>query len=669
VSTRALLASVAIAALVAGCKADSKRSPSPPDATSSSRALAPDPFAAVRWDDTPIDWTRAVPATPPGGLAEAGYVGSEACKPCHEALYGSFARHSMARSGLRPLASLDQKWLATIFDAAASQSIVSAHGDLSYRPYREGGKYFVEERMLAPDGKEVQSWVEPLTFALSAGSYGMAFYFRKGSRIYQAPIDYYAMRARWDMDPGAAEGNPRFSKSLDSFCISCHSDYPRRRVDVDDVFFDPMPRGIGCERCHGPGEKHVKSLLPGDIVNPAHLSSTRQLDVCAQCHQSSLATLRADRDEFSYRPGTPLDSFRVNYLGEPPEPDRFELLAHPERMVRSACFRGSGGKLTCTSCHDPHRSSFEQPAAWWDAKCDACHHDHPCTEQPAVRAAQNDHCINCHMRRGSPPNLPLVTVTDHWIQRRPPPSRPEHAHPQRLVAWSTVIGDPVSGDDLLAVRAVAEGRADPSFAHDAARLTASALDRRPHVPRLYRGLASHFERLGEPQNAARAYAALLRFDPDERAALFGYATAMQAAGSPGGDAEAMRAIDRLLALDPDDPGALEMKATSLFRNGKIDEAAPLFARAAAAGTTTAPSHVALAALALRAGRSKEAVAELEAARCIEPGDPWILSKLSDAYAAANDVARAAELARAQTYFHTQSRGPTSATRWLPAEWR
>jgi cytochrome c-type biogenesis protein CcmH/NrfG len=337
-------------------------------------------------------------------------------------------------------------------------------------------------------------------------------------------------------------------------------------------------------------------------------------------------------------------------------------------MVQSACFRDSNGKLTCTSCHDPHKSSFEQPSSWWDAKCDACHHDHPCTEQPAVRATQGDHCITCHMRSGSPPNLPLVTVTDHWIQRRPSPSKPEHAHPRRLVAWSTAIGDPVSGDDLAAVQAAAEGRADSRFVDEASLLAARALDRRPHVPRLYRWLAGRFRQLHQPQNAARAYAAVLRFDPDERPSLFGYASVMQSKGTPDGDAEATHAIDRLLALDPDDPSPLEMKAMQLFRGGKIDEAARLFARAAAGGTTTAPSHVGLAVIAVRAGRAAEAIAELEEARRIEPDDAWILSKLSDAYTTAKDVVRGAEIARAQKYF-SQSHGPTPATSWLPAEWR
>ena len=653
--------------VLGGCDRCSKSVPAPALSATPSASVPRDPLASLPLDVAPIDWSRPVPATPPGGVVEPGYVGSEACKECHADLYASYSRHSMARTGPRPLATLDGKWLARIFDAGASQPVVHERSGFSYRAFRKGTDYFVEEFVLAEDGARVQSWVEKLTHAYSAGSYGMAFYFRQGTRLYQIPIDYYPKAERWGIDPAAAEGNPRFSKPLGSFCISCHTDYPRRQAGTETVFLDPIPTGVGCERCHGPGQKHVQSLRAADIVNPAHLSTARQLDVCVQCHESSFSNLRAGRGEFSYRPGEPLGAYRVNFVGEPPEPDRFILLAHPERMVRSACWKGSGGKLVCTSCHDPHASSFDQPASWWDGKCKACHDDHPCTETATARAAQGDHCVTCHMRSGPPSSPTLVSITDHWIQRRPPPIRPGAATPQHLVAWPDLVGEPAHGDDLAVLEIVAYANAGrrEEAERRAATVGADAL----RLPRFLDWLTTHYEEAHQPWNTARAYTALLHADPDARGPLMSYARWMLDRGPTGVD-EAKAALDRMLALDADDPGALETKAMVLFQEGRVDEARSLFVRAAAAGPATGPSHVALAALARREGHGAERIAELERARRIEPGDAWILDQLRDAYGKAGDSSRSGEIDRARRYFAAKpGQNGTAATRWLPESWR
>jgi Flp pilus assembly protein TadD len=668
---RVLLLGVALslAQAIGGCSGCSKGSPAPSPAAgaSASATTRTTPASPLPLDEAPLDWTKPIPVTPEGGLAEAGYVGSEACKDCHKDLYASYARHSMARTGLRPLSALDPKWLARVFDAGATQPVAHERSGFSYRALRKGSDYFIEEFVLGEDGQRVHSWTERVTDAYSAGSYGMAFYFRQGGREYQFPIDYYPQVEKWGIDPGASQGNPRFTKPMRSFCISCHADYPRRRAGTDVVFFDPMGPGVGCERCHGPGARHVASLKAADIVDPAHLAPARQLDVCTQCHESSYSSLRADRDEFSYRPGDPLSDYRVNFVGDPAEPDRFILLAHPERMVASACWKKSGGKLTCTSCHDPHKSSFDQPAAWWDAKCNACHADHPCTEAPAARAAQGNHCVTCHMRRGTPTSPPLVTITDHWIQRRPPPVRPgagENPSAAHLVAWPDLVGEPAHGDDLPALEAMAYAAA--GHADEAEKRAMPLVGKDLHVPRLYEWLAGHYGQAGQLPSVARAYASLLRFEPNDAGALLGYARTMLDRG-PAGFGEAMHALDRLLALDPDDPAALETKATFLFRSGHVDEARPLFAHAATVGPAAATAHVALALLAHKEGREADAIDELEKARRIEPGDEWILARLRETYAGKGDTQRAADIERAQAHFRAKGElARTPATLWIPS---
>ena len=659
------MASIALLLSVSpyGCNRGSKPSAGTEPATSAS-ATRGGPLASIRWDDTPIDWSRPVPTTPPGGLAEPGYVGSEACKDCHKPLYASYSRHSMARTGPRPLSSLNRKWLARIFDAGASQPVQHERSGFWYRAFRKGTDYFIEEFVVADDGSRLQTWLQPITLAYSAGSYGMAFYFRQGSRLYQVPVDYYPTAERWGIDPGASEGNPRFSKPLRSFCISCHTDYPRRPAGTDDVFIDPVATGVGCERCHGPGQKHVQTLRPEDIVNPAHLPPARQLDVCVQCHESNGSTLRGDRVEFSYRPGERFSDYRVNFVGDPAESDHFILLAHPERMVQSRCWKESDGKLACTSCHDPHKSSFDQPATWWDAKCAACHDARPCTETAQARAAQGGHCIPCHMRSGPPTSPTLVSITDHWIQRRPPPIRPGSDKPAHLVAWPDFVGDPdAPGPDLDAMLAVSyarQGRQD-----EAERLAASLVEQRARAPQIYEFLAGRYATANQPWNVARALSALLRLQPDSGEALLRYARVMLDRG-PAGIPEALHALDRMLALEPDDASALETKGIFLYRSGRAEEARPLFLQAAASSPVAGIARVGLAMLARRDGHEADAVAQLEAAWRIEPGDAFILDQLHDAYAKADAGARSGDIDRARRHFLPKGEHTlTEATRWLP----
>ena len=79
---------VFVALVAAGCRDHPSAPPPPPP------AAAADPLDTIRWDPRPLDWSRPV-AVKTRDLS--GYAGSLACKPCHEPLFATFAKHSMAR--------------------------------------------------------------------------------------------------------------------------------------------------------------------------------------------------------------------------------------------------------------------------------------------------------------------------------------------------------------------------------------------------------------------------------------------------------------------------------------------------------------------------------------------------------------------------------------------
>lgn len=607
--------SVLIVALLLACNSD----PHP-------AAKAPPP--------PPVDWSRPV-AT--GTTSEAGYVGAAECRACHDKISDSYAHHGMARTGLRPLGELDRAWLAKIFDKAAPVRIAG----YSYRPYREGDKFFVEETQ--PDG---HTWAQPITHALGSGDTGMAFYTRTGNRYFQIPLDWFPNRATWGIDPGFTKANLRFFFALDATCIACHTDPPKRSMAAAEVFFDPLPAGVGCERCHGPGAKHVASSKREDIINPAHLSPTQQIEVCAQCHQDTASVYLPGKQPFGYRPGDPLDGFRRNYLREPAAPDRAILLEHPDRMTRSACYLKSAGKLTCTTCHDPHTSSRGQPLAYWQKRCNSCHaSEHTCTETKLARAKNGDNCVACHMRRGATDDIPSVDIVDHWIQVRPPPiATTPQAPPERLVTWAEHIGAKEPTDEAEGTLAVALDReAGSDDSHASAAIAAGT-----HVPEVYEMAAA---RLGQQRRfaaAAKLLAKVLAFEPDRRRTLMAYAMTALDAGSPPAQAEAEHALDRMIALDPGDQRALEIKGMLLVRTGRRAEGKALLVKAAAAGPAGAAAHVGLAALALAEHDRETALRELEAARKVAPDDPWIAAHLGGT---------------------ASSSPPTPASAWLPSDLR
>jgi len=600
-----------IVALVLACNSDPHRSQD----RDRDRDRPPAPAA------TGVDWKRPIPTTPPGGAAEPGYVGAAECRACHDKISDSYAHHGMARTGLRRVEDLDPAWLAKVF--AGATPVRDERSGYTYRPFRDGDKFFVEE--LQPDG---HTWKHPITHTLGSGDAGMAFYTRTGDRYYQIPLDWYPRKSAWGIDPGFTQTNLRFFFPLDATCVACHTDPPRRSQTADEVFFDPMPAGVGCERCHGPGAKHVASSKRDDIVNPKRLTALQQIELCAQCHQDTASVYLPGKQPFGYRPGEQLDDFRRNELREPAAPDRVILLEHPDRMTRSACFLKSEGRMTCTTCHDPHTSSRGQPAAHWRERCNSCHGTkNACTETRVARAKNGDDCVACHMRRGATDDIPAVEIVDHWIQTRPPAiSTAKAAPPERVVTWSEHVSGKAPATEAEATLAVAfdrYGRGD-----DAKQRAQNAIASGSHVPEVYELVAAQLGAQRRFEDAAKLLAKVLSLEPDRRRTLMQYAMTALDAGTPASRAEAVRALDRMIALDPSDQRALEVKGMVVLLGGNEHDARELLVRAAAAGPAGGAAHVGLAALALRDHDRDTAIRELQAARQIAPDDPWIADHLS-----------------------------------------
>src|SRR5207249_352631 len=191
----------------------------------------------------------------------------------------------------------------------------------------------------------------------------------------------------------------------------------------------PMFQGyaIGCERCHGPGEVHVREReshaevkgFDDTIVNPSRLEPVLREGVCQQCHlQGQYRIEKRNRPLADYRPGLPLHAFVAVYVRPAQLLNQKKAVGHVEQMYASRCFQASRHELGCISCHDPH--FYPEPAEkvdYYRQRCQACHHDCKLSADVRRLKSKEDSCIECHMPRFATSDIAHTASTNHRIPR------------------------------------------------------------------------------------------------------------------------------------------------------------------------------------------------------------------------------------------------------------
>jgi len=260
--------------------------------------------------------------------------------------------------------------------------------------------------------------------------------------------------------PSAASKAPAQGSSTDyvgdQTCLGCHEDQQRRfkNTIMGKIYARPRTEleKLGCESCHGPGKAHVEAGGGKDTIalrfgSDSPNSIEEQNAACIACHargnrlfwkgspHESRAMACVDCHQVmqevqvsassNARYSAPLTENKGVKKSQP------ELCLGCHQMRRAQLQRSSHmpyreGKVTCTSCHNPHGTPNPKQLiqSTTNENCLACHTERRgpfLWEHPPVM----ENCANCHEAHGTnnpqllKVRMPRVCDSCHVTSRHP----------------------------------------------------------------------------------------------------------------------------------------------------------------------------------------------------------------------------------------------------------
>lgn len=358
------------------------------------------------------------------------YVGIETCGSCHQDHYKSFQHTGMG------LSYEDAHQGKSVISKGSVLDLYDENQNLNYKIYWEKDSLVcLEYRVLK--GDTIHHLKVKVDDVIGSGHHTNSHIKVRNGYAYQMPFTFYVQDSLVDLPPGFDKGaNSRFFRQIDVECMTCHNSYPEHEKGSINKFKN-VPNGINCERCHGPGGLHVEEKKKGlivdidkevdySIVNPAKLELDLQFAICQRCHLQGNTVLEEGKSFYDFIPGMDLKEVLSVYLPRyEGDSNNFIMASHVDRMQMSRCFIESKkqvsennlypteGQMTCIRCHNPHHSVKETGTQIYDAACMSCHQEKTCS------ANHISNCSSCHMPKSSAIDIPHVSITDHFIRKKP----------------------------------------------------------------------------------------------------------------------------------------------------------------------------------------------------------------------------------------------------------
>lgn len=323
------------------------------------------------------------------------YVGDDACARCHAdktESYNKTAHHLTSRIPNR------ESVLGT-FDSGEN-IMQTSNPNLQFRMEAKEGKFFETAVFGTPPDQKTRT--HSLDLVIGSGRQGQSYLYWDDDQLFGLPVGYSTVMHRWINGPGYIDGTARFDRGIIPRCLECHAAYFESKFpSADSNVYNTtnFVLGISCERCHGPGRKHVEAQEHGtvkgaqavgtSIVNPAKLPRQRRAEVCGQCHGGHGEP--EDLPAFSYVPGQPL----ANYINLTDLSKEVDVHGRQGKLLaKSRCFQMSA-EMTCSTCHDIHKP--EPTLTEISQRCLGCHKPEMTATHSKVGSALTSNCVDCHM--------------------------------------------------------------------------------------------------------------------------------------------------------------------------------------------------------------------------------------------------------------------------------
>jgi len=369
----------------------------------------------------------------------ASFAGSAACTECHqdEHKVWSGTWHAKMLRKISPdivVADFNNLEIAYANVEVLDENNQKMKISPTIRVKREGDDYYLT---LIDKDNETNNQTYKLGYVLG-GNWEQQFEAQVGSVLFPSPMRWVVADSQWRSNAfseiwwaadGTADGRPRkpeemrANQSSDAKCDGCHTTglKPVKEGSQWKLPNRDAGLGIGCEKCHGPGSKHIELQTKESIINPLNLNAIQQDQICGQCH--SRVTNKIEKDlayPTEFMPGDTTLPDRVEFWTYSTQPRNFwpNEYANKNRQqfhdTRGTAHAREG--VTCSSCHTAHAPTraYAGLRADKDGTCRQCHAAAVALYDQSPHAKAGVTCTDCHMAKIANRAGSTKKAKEHW---------------------------------------------------------------------------------------------------------------------------------------------------------------------------------------------------------------------------------------------------------------